>query len=76
MGVQEGVANPWRQNPRKWLEEHGRAELLAPFDSLVEEARALDAADGRACHGIGHGKSSVKWSRFLREAGLNVSFEE
>ena len=66
----------WRQNPRKWLEEHGRVELLAPFDSLVEEARALDAADGRACHGIGHGKSSVKWSRFLREAELNVSFEE
>lgn len=66
----------WRQDPRKWLEEHGRAELLAPFDSLVEEARAPDAADGRACHGIGRGKSSVKWSRFLREAELNVSFEE
>lgn len=33
----------WRQNPRKWLEEHGRVELLAPFDSLVEEARALGA---------------------------------
>ena len=66
----------WRQNPRKWLEEHGRAELLGPFDSLVEEARALDAADGRAGYGIGHGKSSVKWSRFLKEAELNVSFEE
>ena len=45
----------WRQNPRKWLEEHGRAELLAPFDSLVEEARALDAADGRAGYALGHG---------------------
>lgn len=44
------VTRIWRQNPRKWLEEHGRAELLAPFDSLVEEARALDAADGRACY--------------------------
>lgn len=66
----------WRQNPRKWLEEHGRAELLASFDSLVEEARVLDAADGRVGYGIGHGKSSVKWSRFLREAELNVSFEE
>ena len=42
----------------------------------LEEARALDVADGRACHGIGHGKSSVKWSRFLKEAELNVSFEE
>ncbi|MFR1638126.1 MAG: zinc-ribbon domain-containing protein [Eggerthellaceae bacterium] len=42
----------WRQNPRKWLEEHGRAELLAPFDSLVK-ARALGAADGRAGYALG-----------------------
>lgn len=36
----------------------------------------LDAADGRVGYGIGHGKSSVKWSLFLRETELNVSFEE
>ncbi len=48
-----------------------------PFDSLLEEARALDAADGRA--GLRHRPRQVsvkKWSRFLKEAELNVSFEE
>ena len=52
------------------FEETGR---LMGLSLLCKKDRDLALGVG---YGIGHGKSSVKWSRFLKEAELNVSFEE
>ena len=67
-----------RISPRRWLRENGRLDVLAPFESLVDEAREKDAALGPVAvpDRVPAGKSSVKWTRFLQGAGLLVSFEE
>ena len=67
----------WRESPRKWLTANGYAHVLEPFDALVAEARELDAVEEPRTYGIESGKSSVKWIRFLKEAGMHMlSFED
>jgi hypothetical protein len=70
------LSHIYRISPRKWLVQHGRSDVLEPFDSAVEEARALDAESEPVDYGIGKAMSSVKWTRFLKETGLRTSFGE
>lgn len=68
----------WRESPRKWLSRNGYGHLLEPFDRLVAEARAADAAAGDV--GVSQrvigGMATVKWARFRKGSGLDVGFEE
>lgn len=71
------LSHIWRETPRKWLERNGMADVLAPFDAVVDAARAADAgrpSDVREA--MERGKSSVKWIRWLGQQGLNMTLRE
>ena len=70
------MSHIWRESPRKWLERNGYGRLLEPFDRLIAEARAADVADPRGgAPSVTGGMATVKWARFRKGAGLDVSFE-
>ncbi|MBU5399286.1 DDE-type integrase/transposase/recombinase [Eggerthella lenta] len=74
------LTHVWRQSPYQWLTENDREDILAPFESLIAEAKEKDEktaemkADAR--RGLARGKAVLKWTRFLQKSDLLVSFEQ